>query len=262
MSVDSSDQPPTAGSRAGRRTIFLAGGPGLSASYASALLTRSNFAKNWRYFEQPGCDGVEAHEPVTAQAVAEAARAFVEEQAADGPVSLVAHSWGAWLALGLLRRLQVDRFVRVVLLHPAPPTKAGLDEAVGSLFARLRPEAMAQIGPLMTRTDLAAGREAMQALLPAYCGRETDLPDLDLQLHPLVFHGVNATLGDFDQRPVLAAHRDRITLVFGEDDYITPELYARHAGPLEAFDVATLKGGHFGFLEDPGFAALLAQRGL
>jgi len=243
--------------------VFLGGGPGLPVAYAADPLRRTGFAADWSFFEQPGCGESGAPGPVTADSVREAALAFVAGHAGEGAVSLVAHSWGAWLALALLDRLPAGRIARVVLLHPAPPTRAGREEAMAALFARLSPEAMGRAAPLMARTDAEAGRAVMTILLPAYCGRETDLPDLDLALVPAVYHGVSASLGDDDQRGIVAAHTSRLTLVFGEADVFSRDLYARHAGDLTGLDVATLPGGHFGFLEDAaGFEAILRQRGV
>ena len=243
--------------------VFLGGGPGLAVAYAADPLRRAGFAQDWAFFEQPGCDGSGPTEPVTAQSVLDAAAAFVAGRAGEGAVSLVAHSWGAWLALALLDRLPPGRIARAVLLHPAPPTRAGRDAGVAALFARLSPEAMGRAAPLMARTDAEAGRAIMAILLPAYCGRPTDLPDLDLALVPPVYHGVSASLGDDDQRGILAAHAGRLTLVFGEADVFSHDLYAQHGGVPAGLDVATLPGGHFGFLEDvAGFEASLRRRGV
>lgn len=241
--------------------VFLGGGPGLPITYAEGPLRRTDFAADWAFFEQPGCAGSGTSQPVTADSVIASAAAFVAERAAQGPVTLVVHSWGAWLALALLDRMP-DHIARAVLLHPAPPTRAGLDAAVAALFGRLPPEAMARAAPLMARTDAEAGRAIMQILLPAYCGRDTDLPDLDLALVPPVYHGVSASLGAYDQRGIIAAHADRLTLVFGEADAFTPDLFAHHCETFARLDRASLPGGHFGFLEDvAGFEALLRGRG-
>lgn len=241
--------------------VFLGGGPGLAVAYAAEPLRRAGLSRDWAFFEQPGCSG--EPEPVTADSVREAAAAFVAGRAGEGPVTLVAHSWGAWLAFALLDRLPAGTIARAVLLHPAPPTRAGLDAAVTALFGRLSPEAMGRAAPLMARTDPEAGRTIMTILLPAYCGRETDLPDLDLALVPPVYHGVSMSLGAYDQRAVVAAHAERLTLVFGEADVFSQRLYAQHYGDLSGLDVATLPGGHFGFLEDlAGFEAILRERGI
>ncbi|GJE71981.1 alpha/beta fold hydrolase [Methylorubrum podarium] len=243
--------------------VFLGGGPGLPVAYAADPLRRAGFARDWAFFEQPGCGAEPSSEPVTAHGVCAAAAAFVAGRAGEGAVSLVAHSWGAWLALALLDRLPPETIARAVLLHPAPPTRAGLDAGVAALFGRLSPEAMGRAAPLMARTDAEAGRSVMTILLPAYCGRETDLPDLDLALAPPVYHGVSASLGDYDQRGIVAAHADRLTLVFGEADAFSRELYTRQGGDLTGLDVAALPGGHFGFLEDlAGFERLLRARGV
>ena len=241
--------------------VFLGGGPGLAVAYAAEPLRRAGLSRDWAFFEQPGCSG--EPEPVTADSVRDAAAAFVAGRAGEGPVTLVAHSWGAWLALALLDRLPAGTIARAVLLHPAPPTRAGLDAAVTALFGRLSPEAMGRAAPLMARTDPEAGRTIMTILLPAYCGRETDLPDLDLALVPPVYHGVSMSLGAYDQRGIVAAHAERLTLVFGEADVFSQRLYAQHHGDLSGLDVATLPGGHFGFLEDlAGFEAILRERGI
>lgn len=61
----------------------------------------------------------------------------------------------------------------------------------------------------------------------------------------------------------MAAHAERLTLVFGEADVFSQRLYAQHCGDLSGLDVATLPGGHFGFLEDlTGFEAILRERGI
>ncbi|WP_411903705.1 alpha/beta fold hydrolase [Methylorubrum thiocyanatum] len=241
--------------------VFLGGGPGLAVAYAAEPLRRAGLSRDWAFFEQPGCSG--EPEPVTADSVRDAAAAFVAGRAGEGPVTLVAHSWGAWLALALLERLPAGTIARAVLLHPAPPTRAGLDAAVTALFGRLSPEAMGRAAPLMARTDPEAGRTIMTILLPAYCGRETDLPDLDLALIPRVYHGVSMSLGAYDQRGIVAAYAERLTLVFGEADVFSQRLYAQHYGDLSGLDVVTLPGGHFGFLEDlAGFEAILRERGI
>ena len=243
--------------------VFLGGGPGLAVAYAADPLRRAGFAEGWAFFEQPGCGDSAPPDPVTAQTVLDAAATLVAERAEEGAVSLVAHSWGAWLALALLDRLPPGRIARAVLLHPAPPTRAGREAGVAALFARLSPEAMGRAAPLMARTDAEAGRAIMAILLPAYCGRPTDLPDLDLALVPPVYHGVSASLGDDDQRGIVAAHAGRLTLVFGEADVFSHDLYAQHGGVPAGLDVATLPGGHFGFLEDvAGFEAILRRRGV
>ena len=247
--------------------VFLGGGPGLPVAYAAEPLRRAGLANDWTsdwaFFEQPGCGRSGGSEPVTADSVRDAAAAFVAGRAGEGAVTLVAHSWGAWLALALLDRLPAGAIARSVLLHPAPPTRAGLDAAVTALFGRLSPEAMGRAAPLMARTDAEAGRAIMAILLPAYCGRPTDLPDLDLALVPPVYHGVSASLGDDDQRGILAAHAGRLTLVFGEADVFSHDLYAQHGGVPAGLDVATLPGGHFGFLEDvAGLEAILRRRGV
>ncbi len=241
--------------------VFLGGGPGLKVAYAADPLRRAGFARDWAFFEQPGCGG--GSEPATADSVLDAAASFVTGRVGERPVTLVAHSWGAWLALALLDRLPPGTIARAVLLHLAPPTRAGLDAGVAALFARLSPEAMGRAAPLMARTAPEAGRAIMAILLPAYCGRQSDLPALDLALAPPVYHGISASLGDFDQRGIVAAQADRLTLVFGEADVFSRDLFAQHGVDPAGLDVATLPGGHFGFLEDvSGFEAILRRRGV
>lgn len=224
--------------------IIIAGGPGLSSRYLVDPLRELSDTYRVVFFDQPGCGlstcrGV----PTVAQAV-QATVAVIREAAEDGRYALLAHSWGAYLAARACLECPVTP-VATVLLNPVPLDRAGFDSVGGRLIARVRPETLERIDALSAVGTREAGEELMRLAMPAYCGRDANIPAADIDFDIQTSNAVTTDLGQYELWHAIERMGD-VTAIFGRTDYILPSDYVDHV-PLH--NVTVLDSGHFTMLD-------------
>lgn len=226
--------------------IVLGGGPGFSHDYLLPGLAPLEQDFELIYIDYPGCGASRASHGASSfagavDAVVEAALAHCGSER----VTALCHSFGALVlgaALAARAPLAIDK---CVLANPAPHTRQGCDMAEAALLARLSDQDKMLLG------ETLAGRlppaELVGRLIPYYCGRDHDIPDVDLEFFPDAYLAAAGTTGDFDFSAALSGIPSRLYL-FGSTDFISPDLFGDALGRPGAL-ANTLQGGHFLFLD-------------
>lgn len=240
----------------GDKLIVLGGGPGFSHSYLVEGLAPLERDFELIYVDYPGCGRSRATQeaapfPATVDAVIGALRPHWE----TGRAQVLCHSFGATVlgaALAARPKLAIEK---CVLANPSPPTRERCDSAETALLARISDEDRLRL------SETLAGRASpvglAKRLLPYYCGRDRDLPTVDLDFYPDAYTAIAATIADFDFVETLATVPNRLYL-FGSSDFISPDLFTDAlAGP--GAGARTLPGGHFLFADaGPEFCRTVA----
>jgi pimeloyl-ACP methyl ester carboxylesterase len=228
----------------GPKAVVIHGGPGLSHSYLVDALAPLAAEMTLIFFDQLGCGATESkRKPITATQTISDAAEVIDRLTAESEYILVAHSWGALVAVRAIVEGELKSKPKtLILLNPVPLTRAAYDAAGAKLFERVPDAAKAEIGQLAGEGTKEAGRKLMQLALSAYSGRNVDLPTLNLEYNIQTYNAVAETLGDFD---LSASSLDLpVVLVFGSTDYITEES-VKDAPAFAGATVVKLPGGHF-----------------
>ncbi len=226
--------------------IVLGGGPGFSHSYLVAGLAPLEQDFELIYIDYPGCGASRARYgaapfPDTVGLVIEALAA----RCGSEPVSVLCHSFGAVVLGAALAARAPIKIETCVLANPSPHSRRFCDSAQAALLSRLSGDDMALLG------DTLAGRgppaNLVKRLLPYYCGRDHDIPDVDLDFFPDAYLAIAGAADDFDVSDALARIPSRLYL-FGSTDFISPNLFDDALG-RPGVRATTLQGGHFLFLD-------------
>jgi proline iminopeptidase len=249
---------------AGAATLLVVhGGPGISHEPLRLFERLASPALTVALYDQRATGRssgtIAAVDGVFAQAVGDLDA--VARAAANRPVHLVGHSWGALLA-ALYAARHPDRVASLILIDGIPATGAGLDAAMVKYWARLRDFQARGLVPAELPTWEQDGTGRLLAILPIYFADPTHPASRSLagaRLSVPAFNGVRAALGGHDLRAPLA----RVTqpslqiateFPFGLD--MAPRLAA--ALPASPPRQVVMRGvGHLPFLERP--AQLLAE---
>ena len=228
----------------GPRVIAISGGPGMSCDYMRNSLNALGNTREVIFFDQPGCGESDGSAPTTDDTAAVSSTVLL--QLSDKkPFTLIAHSWGAYLAA----RSCVEGGLRpaaTVLLNPVPLDREGYDAVGARLGARVAPADMEQIATLSEDGSRNAGMKLMRVARPAYFGRTHDLPNVDFDYSIATFNSVAASLGTFDLWDSLSL-MGKLTVLFGDADYIVPDDYARRLPTGAILEV--VKSGHFSMID-------------
>ena len=251
--------------------LLLHGGPGAHHDYLyPQLLALSDTYRVITYDQRGGGKSkTDDPTPVTWQTQVSDLRQIVMEFGLTPP-TIVGYSWGALLAMLYATQCATGGDARLaparlVLISPAPITRAWRDEFEATLSARGRSPAM-----LTMREELAASglRERDPA---AYRQRGFELsvagyfadPSRSRSLTPFrvtgrVQQSVWESLGDFDIRDTLRAVHCSTLVVHGRQDPIPLASAAAAAQSLNAEFVVLDDCGHVPYVEQPArlFAAV------
>lgn len=232
----------------GPTVVVVHGGPGFDHRYLAPALAPLAARRRLVFYDQLGCGDSErsarAFEP---DALYDQFRAVCDTFA---PAGLLAHSWGAFIALA-----SGGTFDEGLLVTPMPLDTAGFGACQERLLKRIPPETFMRFESLVANGETDA---IVRLMLPFYLAPHSTAEVSDLAFDPIAFNTVTANLGAFDYtaRAETAANID---VVLGAADFIAADdigplaRAARHCWVMD-------KTGHFPFCEDPqGFAALLTQ---
>lgn len=248
----------------GARALVLHGGPGAHHDYLLPQLLRLAAKRELVFYDQRGggkSRNEGPHTPVTWQThvddLAHAIREFNLE-----PLTLVAYSWGALLAL--LYALESQRHTsyvkpaRMVLIDPAPlsrPFRRAFEDEFGR---RQRSEALREMREELTDSGLrerdpeAYRKRAFELSVAGYFAR----PDAARELTPFrvtarVQDSVWESLGDYDLVPQLGALHIPTFFIHGRQDPIPLESSELAARAMHARLLVLEASGHVPYVEQP-----------
>ena len=247
------------------RLLLLHGGPGAHHDYLLPQMLHLAERYEVVMYDQRGGGRSRTDDPtpVTADVHVSDLVAVVAELGLS-PLSLVGYSWGAMLAMlaAIDGRLSP---ARLVLLDPAPLSRAWRDAFEGEFSARMR-------GPEVTRLREALAAGGLKERDPAaYKQRAFELSVAGYFAHPERAHDLTpfrvmgrvqsstwASLGDYDLEPALRGVRVPALVVHGRQDPIPLASSEAAARALGAEFVVIEECGHVPYVEQPAalFAAL------
>ncbi len=239
----------------GDALVVVHGGPGMDFSYMkSSILTLSDSFRVILYEQRPLKSETLEKDFGAEDQVQDLVGLIGELSAESGdPVSLIAHSWGTYLALEALNSADSKSIGKVVLVNPLPLTWGRLVEAGGRLGGRVKPEHLEIVDRLERTGTEEAGFELMELVSYAYlapANRGIVKPDVR-RYNPLVNAQVTESVEDFDQRcsAVAVAGQHDIAVIHGDSDYIEASDTRELAQNTRQFVLADC--GHFPFVEQP-----------
>ncbi len=236
----------------GPNLVAIPGGPGLSSDYLRDFLGDLSEFFCVTYFDLPGC-GVSEIRTVnldsTLRALHEVIQASVKE---SENFTVFAHSWGvSLLAIYLTKAYAIAPNISF-LINPAPLDWVAIQHVTGKLLARVCPETMKEISGLHAEGTRVAGAKIMELGLPAYCGREENLPQIILDYDISTADILTSELKEFDAWGSLRK-MGRIFAAFGTTDYICTQDYSNVLEQFESVEI--IDGGHFLMLDSPRILA-------
>lgn len=238
----------------GPKVFVVHGGPGFDHRYLRPSLLPLAARRTLVFFDQPGC-GYTARTPQApdAQSTIALLEALRHELAADEPHGVVAHSWGALVAVAAA---PADRpFAEGLLITPIPLTAAGYQQCQANLFGRI-PDDTRQAFERAVASGME-GDAIAQLLLPFYLA-DSRVPVPELHFNMATFQSVMASLGPFDFGNGLS-RMGRFHVILGEADFTTADLVADLLAAAARVHRMS-NAGHFPFCESPdAFAEILVE---
>lgn len=226
--------------------LVFHGGPGFSHNYLVRWLAYLSRTRTLLYFDQKYSDhpsGLEATNSF--DQTIQQARGIIAEVSDGKKLTLIAHSWGALVALTALRsfpQLSLDG----LLINPVPSTRIGFDQVRDRLFSRM-PTSMLEAIASVDRAELSA--EELAAILPYYLSPNSS-PDLsDLTFNMASYRQIYGSLGDYDLTSELG-RLSQFQLITGADDFIRIDDIKDVVGACASSESIS-DAGHFPFAEQP-----------
>jgi proline iminopeptidase len=212
------------------------------------------------YYDQRGCGRSEALSPMTSSTIAdnvedlEALRRYLHLER----FSIVAHGWGAVIALEYARKYQdhVDSIVLVTPMSPFSPEPH--HEAIVDNMPNMDRQTMAELLSHPSMTMLERRERIMRLVMPSLFHREDAAKGIDLsrlRYAPDVNIRLGGELRELDLFPVLNEIRVPTLVVVGRHDICTPVRHQMaYADGIETSSAVVFnESGHFPFLEEPPF---------
>ncbi len=233
----------------GPPVIVVHGGPGFDHEPLRDGLAALARSRRLVFFDQLACGRTPAPRgTVDAEATFRHAAAVIEVLA-EGPVGLVAHSWGVLVAAQALALRPNLAFTEALFINPVPLDAEGYATMRAALEAKIPAEVAAEV-----QRRILAGEDAVAAfalLAPSYVGSpKAVLPRMGVSA--MTYVTVHGSLGPFDATASLARF-GRIKVIRGERDFVGPRLI-RPILDAAADDVIVPGVGHYPFFEDrPAF---------
>lgn len=228
--------------------LFLHGVGGGHAAWGRQLSYFGSRGYRAAAWDAPGYGASPMTEPYTLEQVARALQRLVAERLGGGPVVLVGHSMGGFIAQEAYARFPAA--VKALVLAFTSPAFGRSEGDFQREFVRQR---TAQLDEGKTMADIAA------QLMPAMRGAQS-LPGA-LELAQRVMSGVPAAtyrkaiklLTTFDRRALLQAIRVPTLVLAGADDKVAPAaVMERMAQKIPHAEYACLAGcGHLGPMDQP-----------
>jgi pimeloyl-ACP methyl ester carboxylesterase len=227
----------------GSRLFILPGGPGFSYTYLLRSLGPLENNHELIYVDYPGCGRSKYDAVATATDTVQMISLTIDALSGGSSVDFLCHSFGTYV-LGEMAKRMPHLVNKCVFVNPTPHSSAGHKLAEQNLISRLTQDDLQFFQRMSTEKDLSHSL-LWERLLPYYCGRNTNLPEVTFDFSAETYFSVSATLGEFDSRQEVNAIKDKL-YIFGTTDFILPAF----------FDLATstrvfeLNGGHFVFEDD------------
>jgi pimeloyl-ACP methyl ester carboxylesterase len=243
--IDRPEQGPFLHRRGKGRDLFVfGGGPGLSHDYLAPALAPLEARWQLIYMDYPGCGGLrDRNGGVTAESTVSSTLAALDSLQSSEPINVLCHSFGAYVLAAVVLKSPRLKINKCVFICPSPHSRAQCRLAEEAFFARMTPEDRQFAYEVFVN---AADRPdaLMQRLLPYYCGRNTDLPRIDIDFNARTYVSVMNSLDEFDLNDVVRSLSCKL-YVFGSADFIQPAFFS----PDPASAIVTLPGGHFLFYD-------------
>jgi pimeloyl-ACP methyl ester carboxylesterase len=236
----------------GPTVLVVHGGPGFDHRYLRDALDGLARRRTLVFFDQPGCGQTPAGDELTADFTFRHFGALCRACTSTGPLGLIAHSWGALVAIAAAKESSLS-FDQGLLITPVPMTDREYAVCRDNLLGRVPAEQLAEFGRLAALGD---GEEIIRLLLPYYLAPLSPAKIHDLHIAMATFASVTASMGSFDYSADVASVA-RLHVVLTEFDFTTRELVRPLTDALARTEVMS-SVGHFPFAEDPkSFAAIL-----
>jgi pimeloyl-ACP methyl ester carboxylesterase len=231
--------------------LFLHGVGGGHEAWDAQVTHFSGLGYRCLAWDQPGYGGRPAVEPYSLEAVTDALKQDLPEDAV-----LVGHSMGGMIAQEAYARFP-ERIRALVLCCTTPAFAGGTEFARQFIAARIGPldrgETMAQVAAQLMPT--MQGKRSVPGALEAATRVMAGIP-------PATYRKAVALLTTFDRRAHLARIAVPTLLVAGSDDRTAPAaIMQKMAQRIPGAQYAVLEGcGHLGPLDQPGpFNAVLEE---
>ena len=226
--------------------VIIHGGPGLDSEYLRESLGFLSDAYKLLFYDQIGCgSGSAADAKVSIKALHEQLESIISEALIQGPVSILAHSWGAVLAYEFLLTHGKDGIRDLIMLSPVGPTRSDFDDSGNRLIERIPSSILEGISD-----GKMAGPDIMKAIYPYYCADRTRAMNTETvpNYYSDAYEQTLADLGDYNYSDLAGKMPARTILIYGDHDIEDPSV----TRPLkEDAILVILKGcGHFSPLED------------
>lgn len=247
--------------------IIIHGGPGLEHTYLYEWLKPLSQYRELFFYDQLGCgnDKTPAKE-VTTSSLIEQLASKISQFSKTQQISIIAHSWGAYLALSALHNPTLNnRIKELVLISPIPLTGARNRASTGQLLSRLPKEILTKYEKIAfnhSESNQKAGLKIMQLLLPYYLSPSSRQkpPDITFKSYNLALdEQITNSLGEYDLRTPKLNLPDKTLTIYGEDDFETPLGTKELQKPPTVLKIIP-KAGHFPFAEKPTeFKKIMAE---
>lgn len=246
----------------GPPVFVVHGGPGFDHRYLVGPLEFLAERRSLIFFDQPGCGETPTPEQgPSLDHTIDHFRALFRSLAVGRSVGIIAHSWGALVAVAAFGSEQEGHapapdLIEGVLINPVAIHTEAYDDAYQRLLARLPSDVLQQVAQILTAGG--DGAEAMRLLMPHYRSRDFAVPVEEFPLAAATYSVVVSQLGAFDYRAGLACCAN-LTMLVGADDFTGLDLL----GDLQANCRETVVMpdiGHFPFFEDPASFRQIVER--
>jgi proline iminopeptidase len=231
----------------GNSLLVVHGGPGLDHEYLVNWLRPLATLRTLVFYDQLGCgDDKTPPASLSASSVVEQLDRILDELAREGPIDVLAHSWGAYPLYECLLRPRRQEIQNIILVSPVGLTRERFDESGARLVARIPQGVLERI----ERADepQISGTELMSLLAPFYQANPKSPVTLGFRSYNAdTFNRITETLGNYDCRSVADWLPQRALRLYGDHDIEIPEGTQELAGRSTLLTVTS--SGHFSFAE-------------